>query len=348
MQKQARRIVISWFVLFASLLAVPTASAQNTDIPPAGQAGTRVTPVQRSVTSLEVSPAPQSPAATTAPLAQTSAVPVNSSDLIIGSGDLLEVSVYGAPDFIKQVRVADSGQIALPLIGSVQVAGYTIHDAELIVQKRLADGGFFTDPQVSIFAREYATQGISVLGEVQKPGIYPLPGQRSLFDAISAAGGVTPRAGNTVTITHRAQPQESQTVQLPSGKTLPSESNVDVFPGDTIVVSKAGIVYVVGDVHLPGGFVLENSDLTVLQAVAMAQGTNTTAKLDNTVLIRKTPEGRQEIPILLSKVMTAKAPDPKLQADDIVFVPRSTAKAGYRRGLEAILQTVTGVVIYRR
>jgi len=348
MQKQARRIVISWFVLFASLLLVPTASAQNTDTPPAGQAGTRVTPVQRSVTSQEVSPAPQSPAATTTPLAQTSTVPANSSDLIIGSGDLLEVSVYGAPDFIKQVRVSDSGQISLPLIGSVQVAGHTIHDAELIVQKRLADGGFFTDPQVSIFAREYATQGISVLGEVQKPGIYPLPGQRSLFDAISAAGGVTPRAGNTVTITHRARPQEPQTVQLPSGKTLPSESNVDVFPGDTIVVSKAGIVYVVGDVHLPGGFVLENSDLTVLQAVAMAQGTNTTAKLDNTVLIRKTPEGRQEIPILLSKVMTAKAPDPKLQADDIVFVPRSTAKAGYRRGLEAILQTVTGVVIYRR
>ena len=187
-----------------------------------------------------------------------------------------------------------------------------------------------------------------MLGEVQRPGIYPLPGRRSLFDAISAAGGVTARAGNTITITHRSQPQESQVVRLPADETLPPQSNVSVLPGDTVVVSKAGLVYVVGDVRMPGGFVLENSDLTVLQAIAMAQGTNTTAKLDNTILIRKSPEGRQEIPILLSKVMSAQSPDPKLQADDIVFVPRSTAKAATRRALEAVLQTVTGVAIYRR
>lgn len=339
----------SLFILFLSLLWVSLALGQDASVPSsAEQAGRRVEPVPSTAANPQVVSVPQAPApAQPAPTAQNSPL-AGSSDLIIGSGDLLEISVYGAPDFSKQVRVAETGEISLPLIGTVHVAGLTIHDAELLVQRSLADGGFFTDPQVSIFAREYATQGISVLGEVQRPGIYPLPGQRALFDALSAAGGVTPRAGNTITITHRSRANEPETVRLPPDETLPPGSNVAVLPGDTIVVSKAGIVYVVGDVRLPGGFVLDNSSLTVLQAIAMAQGANTTAKLDNTILIRKTPEGRQEIPILLSRVMAAKSPDVNLQADDIVFVPRSSAKAGFRRGLEAVLQAATGVAIYRR
>ena len=270
-----------------------------------------------------------------------------STELIIGSGDLIEVSVYGAPEFTKQVRVADNGDISLPLIGTVHVAGLPIQEAELLVQKRLADGGFFNDPQVSIFEKEYATQGISVLGEVQKPGIYPLLGSRKLFDAISAAGGVTAKAGNSVTVTRRAGAHDSKTVTFPPNQTFPPESNVDVFPGDTVVVSKAGIVYVVGDVRMPGGFVMENSQMTVLKAIAMAQGANNTAKLQKTILIRKGDDGPEEIPVALPMIMAAKSPDIQLHADDIVFVPRSPGKAAVRRSLEAILQTATGVAIYR-
>ena len=271
-----------------------------------------------------------------------------STEIIIGSGDLLEISVYGAPEFTKQTRVADSGDIAVPLIGSVRVAGLTLREAELAVAKRLTEGGFFTDPQVSIFEKEYATQGISVLGEVQKPGIYPLLGSRKLWDALSAAGGVTPKAGNTITVTHRGQRQDTQKIVLPPNQTFPPECNLDVFPGDIVVVSKAGIVYVVGDVQLPGGFVMENRELTVLQAIAMAQGVQPTAKLDKTMLIRKGGDGPQEIPVALGQIMTAKSPDVKLQPDDIVFVPRSAGKAAARRSLEAILQAATGVAIYGR
>jgi polysaccharide export outer membrane protein len=274
------------------------------------------------------------------------AVPL-SSDLLLGAGDLVEVSVYGAPDFTRQVRVSDAGEVSLPLLGQVRISQLTIHDAEQAIAKQLASGGFFNAPQVSVLVKEYATQGISVLGEVQKPGIYPLPGQRSLFDALSAAGGVTPKAGRTVTIKHRNSAQPAQTVSLPSHDSPELDSNVPVFPGDTVIVSKAGIVYVVGDVRMPGGFVMENSGLTVLQALAMAQGANGTAKLDNTLLMRKTAEGQKEIPILLSQVMSAKAPDVKLQADDIVFIPHSAGKAAARRTMEAILQTVTGLAIYR-
>ena len=341
---------MSLFILSVFLLWAAVASGQDTGVtPPQGQASGRVGPVQPVMVGPQsAAPSPVPGGAQAVPPSQTPPAQAGAADLIIGGGDLLEISVYGAPDFTRQARVTDAGDISLPLIATVHVAGLTIHDAELLIQKRLSEGGFFTEPQVSIFPREYATQGISVLGEVQRPGIYPLRGRRYLFDAISAAGGVTARAVNTITITHRSQPQESQVVRLPADETLPPQSNVSVLPGDTVVVSKAGLVYVVGDVRMPGGFVLENSDLTVLQAIAMAQGTNTTAKLDNTILIRKSPEGRQEIPILLSKVMSAQSPDPKLQADDIVFVPRSTAKAATRRALEAVLQTVTGVAIYRR
>lgn len=316
-------------VLAVLLCSTTPAAAQTEETLPVAPPSNAVAPIQQPLSA-----APPLPAAPSA------------SEIVIGSGDLLEISVYGAPEFTRQVRVADSGDISLPLLGVVHVAGLTIRQAELLLQKSLSEG-YFTNPQVSIFEKEYGSQGISVLGEVQKPGIYPLPGARKLFDAISAAGGVTPKAGNSITVTHRGL-KADQTVVIPPNQTFPPGSNVDIFPGDTVVVSKAGIVYVIGDVRLPGGFVLENSDLTVLQAVAMAQGTNTTAKLDNTLLIRKTAEGHREIPVRLSQIMSAKAPDIKVQADDIVFVPRSAGKAAMRRGLEAILQTATGVAIYGR
>jgi len=291
-------------------------------------------------------PAPVATAAQE-PKAAASDVSQNSEGLIIGNGDLLAVSVYAAPDFTKEVRVADSGDITLPFIGSVHVAGLTVEQAETLVQKQLADGHYFTRPQVSIFEKEYATQGISVLGEVQKPGTYPLLGNHALFDAVSAAGGLTPKAGNTITITHHSNPKGEQTVVLAPNQSFTPANNVPVFPGDTVLVSKAGIVYVVGDVHMPSGFVMENARLTVLQAIAMAQGANTTAKLDKAVLIRKTPAGPQQIPLALPKILSAKAPDISLQPEDIVFIPRSEGKAAFRRSLEAMVQAATGAAIYR-
>jgi polysaccharide biosynthesis/export protein len=273
-----------------------------------------------------------------------------SSEILIGPGDLIEVSVFGAPDYVKEVRVDSAGEITLPLAGTVKVGGLTPGQAEAIIGRRLGDGGFFNDPRVSVLEKEFATQGISVLGEVQKPGVYPLPGPRNLFDALSAAGGTTPRAGNTVSLSHRANPQLSEIVTLSQDGKSSSQSNIHVYPGDTVVVSKAGVVYVVGDVRLPGGFVMENSHMTMLQAFAMAQGANPTAALDRAQLIRKSgaeSQPKEEL-ISLKKILTAKAPDMNLQPGDIVFVPTSAAKAAGRRTLEAIVQTATGMAIYSR
>ncbi len=289
-----------------------------------------------------------------APASAPQATPVDASNtgsspnLLIGTGDLLEVSLYGMPDFKTDVRVSSGGEISLPLLGTSVVGGLSVEQAETQIEHNLSQKGLFNDPHVTVFVKEYATQGISVLGEVQRPGIYPLLGERKLYDAISAAGGTSPKAGASVLITHRNDPQHPQQIPLLTGAAKSMKNNVPVEPGDTIVVSKAGVVYVVGDVHQPGGFVMENgNEITVLKAIALAQGTNPNAKLDSARLIRKTPEGPQDVPLSLTKIMAAKAPDPQLQADDVVFVPNSPGKSAAKKGAETILQMATGIAIWR-
>jgi len=266
---------------------------------------------------------------------------------VIGAGDLLKVGVLGAPESDQEVRVDADGNVALNFIGSVHLGGLTPEQAQAIITKKFVAGGFFTDPQVSVFAKEYATQGVSVLGEVQKPNVYPLLGSRRLFDVLSLAGGTTPKAGQVITITHRDHSRELRTVLLSNDPAKSAEANVEIFPGDTVVVSKAGIVYVVGDVHKPSGVVMENgTQMTVLQAIAMAEGTNPTAALNAARLIRKTPTGPQEMPLELKKILAAKSPDIHLQAEDIIFVPNNAVKTAGKRGLEAIIQAATGLAIY--
>jgi polysaccharide export outer membrane protein len=267
--------------------------------------------------------------------------------VLVSSGDLLAVSVLGAPDYRYDVRVSSAGDISLPMVGSIRIAGLTTAQAEAAIAHALERQGFFNEPRVSVFVKEYSTSGTSVLGEVQHPGIYPLLGHRTLLDALSAAGGTTPRAGKSVSITHRDHPETAETMMLSSsdGQKM---TNVSVLPGDTIVVSKAGIVYVVGDVKEPTGIIMDNPRFTVLQAIAMAHGTNSTAAMGSTKLIRSVGGVPREIPIPLNKILSAKSTDLLLQADDIVFVPNSVAKTATRRGLDAALQAATGVAIYGR
>src|SRR5262249_3413414 len=286
--------------------------------------------------------------------AQSSAKPVDaakpirtSKALMIGAGDLIKVSVFGAPEYHHEVRVADDGSISLSFIGPQHVAGLTADQAQIMIAEKLQAGGFFTQPQVSVFIKEYATQGVSVLGEVQRPGVYPILGARSLFDVLSLAGGTTQKAGRVISITHRDNPTQAYTVNFTNKAEHSLESNVEIFPGDTILVSKADVVYVVGDVHRPSGVVMENGgEMTVLQAIAMAEGTNPDASLNKAKLIRKTPDGPKEIPLQLKEMLAAKKPDVHLQAEDIIFVPNNAAKSAGRRGVEAVIQMATGLAIY--
>ena len=111
------------------------------------------------------------------------------SVLRLGTGDLIEVSVYNVPDLSTKTRVGSAGDIYLPLVDYVHVAGLTINEAEAVIEKRLDQGGFVKNPHVHLFVDEYTSAGASVLGEVARPGVYPVLGDQRLFDLISAAGG---------------------------------------------------------------------------------------------------------------------------------------------------------------
>ena len=269
----------------------------------------------------------------------------------IGPGDLLEIKVYGVSDLATEGRVSGEGKITMGLIGEVEVKGLTSDAAQKAIETRLKEGGYLNDPHVSVFVKEYSSQGVTVLGEVQKPGIYTLLGTPRLFDAISAAGGLTPVAGRLVTLTHRDQPDQAIVLERDnsSGGGHSLAINVDVYPGDTIVVSKAGMVYVVGDVGHPSGFIMQNNDtMTVLQALAMAEGANGTAALSKAMIIHKMGADHSEEPLDLKRMLQAKAPDIALRPEDILFVPKSMGKAASKTAISAIVQTAVGVAIYGR
>jgi len=291
------------------------------------------------------------PAQNVLPVSSTNTETPSSSAhaLRISAGDLLDLNVFDTPELSTKLRVDEHGNVSLPLAGVLPVSGMTAEQAGLAIEGRLRQTDILKDPHVSVTVLEYATQGVTVVGEVKNPGVYPLMGSRGLLDLISAAGGVTPNAGKAVTVTHRGDPDHPVVVKVESKPGSTAAVKVDISPGDTIMVSHAGIVYVVGDVGKPGGFLIENNDrLTVLQAVALAQGTNKTAALNQAKLIRKTETGREEMPVPLKKILSNNAADETLADGDILFVPTSQAKNAAYRGMETALQMATGVVVYGR
>jgi polysaccharide export outer membrane protein len=271
--------------------------------------------------------------------------PIANSDTKLGIGDLIEVSVYGVPDLSAKVRVSNTGDVYLPLIDYVHVADLTTDEAQDLIQKRLEDGGFVRNPHVSIFVDESASQAITMVGEVTRPGPYPAIGDRHLYDLISMAGGLTERAGRTVVIVHRSDPEHKVELQLTRNLAEDTTHNVEIEPGDTIIVSRAGIIYVVGDVTRPSGFVVEDDTLTVLKALALAGGSTRTSSLNKTKILRQTPNGIEQIPVELKKVLHAKAPDVALSKGDVLFIPGSSAKAAAYRTGEAAMSLTTALAV---
>ena len=251
----------------------------------------------------------------------------NSARLRVGPGDLLDVKVFDIPELDQIVRVSDQGEAVLAFIGRVQLAGLTTADAQTLVEDRLREGHYVRQPQVSIVIQEYGTQGVSVLGQVGKPGVYPVLGGRTLLDVISDAGGITPLAAHEATIKRR----KGGDVFTSSLSDNPGEllaSNIELWPGDTVIVPKAGIVYVIGDVGRPGGFVMENNGrVTLVQAVALASGVNRTAAQSKARIIRKTDSGYDDVPIDLKRILQGKAPDVPLSREDIVYIPPSLVRS---------------------
>ncbi|MGB7434159.1 MAG: polysaccharide biosynthesis/export family protein [Candidatus Acidiferrum sp.] len=267
-------------------------------------------------------------------------------EIQIGPGDLIEVKVLDIPELSQTVRVDDAGDATFLLIGRLHLAGLTAQQSQGLIASHYVAGDFLVSPQILVFIHEYVTQGVAIFGEVAKPGVYQVLGKRSLLELLSEAGGTTPTAANEVRI-ERSNDGAISTVKLSRDPDISLANDVELHPGDKVVVPRAGIVYVLGDVYRPGGFVMQNDGkLTVLEAVAMASGTQSTAALNGAKLIRKLPTGYVELPIALKKIMHGKEGDQQMQAEDILFVPASAGKAIVYRGLPGVLSAASSAAIY--
>jgi polysaccharide export outer membrane protein len=270
---------------------------------------------------------------------------VDTARIRIGPGDLLELTVFDVPELAQVVRVNDTGGAALMLLGSLHLDGLTTAEAQALIEYRLRQGNLILDPHVSLIIREYGTQGVSVLGEVRKPGVYQVLGTRNLLDVISEAGGTTPFAAQQATVRRRAS-HDRLTASLSNDPAELLASDVELRPGDTVIVPKAGIVYVIGDVGRPGGYIMQNSGrISLLQAVAMALGVNRTASGKHTRIIRKNASGVQETMLDLKQVLEGRVTDPELQPEDIVYIPPSTSKSMLMR-TPALVQAAASAAVY--
>jgi len=284
---------------------------------------------------------------------------------ILGPEDVINIEVFNLPELSKTVRVANDGTVTLPLIGRVQAAGLTTEQ----LRKELADKwgeNYLQDPQVTVFVSEFKAKPVSVIGAVEKPGLYPLTGRRTLIEMLSMAGGfgkrATSAAGRTVLITRKSgfgdlQPVDGMHVRGPDQieidlnrllYTKDEALNIEMKPLDIISVSKADVVYVTGAVKRPGGFVLEDRPtMTVLQAIAMAEGFTPTSAKKSARILRTNQDGsKTEVPINLSKILSGKGQDTTLAANDILFVPDSTKKIVGQRALDASVSTFSGWLIW--
>jgi polysaccharide export outer membrane protein len=296
-----------------------------------------------------------SPGAMLAQAAETSAqatrnmIPASPS-LPISFGDLIQVSVFDSPELSGSLRVNSKGEVELPLGGAVNVRGLTAAEAGVAIANQLKRAGILLDPHVTVLILEYQSQGVTVTGEVRTPGVYPLLGNRTVLDMIALAGGLNENAGQVASVFHRDNPNDIRQVKLSVSVLTPSsiaESNFELLPGDTVSVSRSGVIYIIGDVGRPGGFLVEHNDrLSVLQALALAQGANQTASLGSTQLMRKTEGGRLQYGLDLKKVLKGESPDVLLADGDILYVPVSYKKVYSLRALEAMISVGSGIAIY--
>ncbi len=266
----------------------------------------------------------------------------------IAPGDFLEVSEVHTPEFHSAVRVSPSGTVTLPMIHEVRIVGLDEQGAAHAIEAALVAQGMLLHPLVSVLVVSYAGQDVSVLGEVVRPGVYTYTLHHRLLDLISAASGLSPSAGRLVNVFHRDDPRTPHPVVLdPSGTDTASDHNPELEPGDTVQVSRAGLVFVVGDVLRPGGFPVDPSQgLTVVQAISLAWGPTQNASLGKAVLIREQKGGRTVTTLNLKRMLHGQDPDQPVHDHDILYVPDSTAKSLWNRTEEAAIQSAIGVSIY--
>jgi polysaccharide export outer membrane protein len=264
-------------------------------------------------------------------------------DLRLYPGDLIVVHLYPTTDYSPTVRVSLDGSVQLPLIGTVRVQGLTLPEAEKLIADKLITAGMYRNPQVSLQLTESPNQIATVIGEVH--AVVPIIGQSRLLDVLTAAGGLPATASHTITI-HRRGVDQAIVVDLGSDPMSSEKSNIPIFAGDTIVVARTGVVYLLGAFKNVGAVPLEqNSPLTLIKAATLAGGPGYEGKTADLRLIRTIGNNRTVVHVDIKRVINGKDPDPVLQADDIVFLPNSLMKSAIKSGGVATLLAFASVLV---
>jgi len=279
-------------------------------------------------------------------------VPAGFAQLKLAPGFLLSLHILDDPDFVGTYRIDQDGNLVLPIVGTLHVAGKTVSEARVQIREVLLQEKILRDPQVDLSIVEYAAPDVTIIGEVLSPGKYPLLIPRKLVDVLALAGGTTIMAGNEIQITSANSEVEPLLVHYSRATNPKAVEDKIVYPGDTIQVKRAGIVYVLGAVNRPGGFVMqEEGTLNVLQAISLANGTSLAASTGTIYLLRRNADGTEvDIALPFNKMQEGKSADIQLRATDVLYVPISRVKSilTYSQGIltAAATATIYATVVY--
>ena len=268
----------------------------------------------------------------------------------ISEGDVLTVHIFGSNEFTPTVKVSTDGTVQLPLIGVVPIANLTVGGVEDEIARRLISAGMYKDPQVTIDVVAAVEQFATVTGELH--AIVPLVGVRRLLDVLAAAngsgsGGISsnanisssivttggawpPSASHVITILRQGEPKPI-IVDLGTDPMRSAAANIVILPHDVIVISKVGVVYVIGAFSKQGAIPLDqNTPLTLLQATALSGGAGFEGRYEDLRIIRTEGLDRKVVKVDIKHVLRGTAPDPVLQAEDIVYLPTNNVKAALK------------------
>jgi polysaccharide export outer membrane protein len=282
----------------------------------------------------------------------------------LGAGDVIAIHALHVPEISKEtMRLSEDGSINLPMIGSMKAVGLT--PIQLAAEIRTRLDSFVRDPEVSVDLVEVKSRPVSVMGAVKSPGVYQLNAQKRLLEILAAAGGVDdsagyvlhinrPRTSGRIPLADSTESTDSYSAQISLADLVEGrhpETNILIQPRDVITVPRAKLVYVIGEVRKSGGFALrERENISVLQAISLAEGLTVTAGSKHAKIIRPMEDGsaKTEIPVDVKNILAGKSPDIPLHPNDILFVPNSAAKNATIRGIESAIQIGTGIVIWHK
>ena len=245
------------------------------------------------------------------------AAPVSSADndYLMGTGDVLRITVYGQPDLTTEARVGENGNITFPLIGEIKLAGRSPAQGETEISQRLSKGGFILKPFVSLNVVQYRSQQISVLGRVNRPGKFTLEKISRMTDALALAGGIIIDGADTVTLvrTRDGKLEYSDIDVIALFKEGGEASNVLIQDGDILNVARQHVFYIYGEVQRPGAFRLEQN-MSVVQALTMGGGVTARGTQRGIKILRRDTGGLQKLDAQLA--------DP-VKRDDVIYVKES-------------------------